>query len=79
MAKVTAPIVCKLNIPSGNNVEITLPDTEDNVALFAALAAEHGFGYRVLEPRNKYGSKGMPKAERLARLQAQLAELEASE
>ncbi len=78
MAATTATV--KIARTDSNNVEITFTDTDEAVAAFcdAVTALDlKGFSLRVLTPRNPYGSKGMPVEDKIARLQAQLAELSA--
>lgn len=70
-----AIVTCKLNLPDQNNVEITFPVASLADFLSASENVE-GIHVRILEPRNPFGSKGMPKDEKKRRLLAELALLE---
>lgn len=77
MAAKTNIATAKVNRPTANNVEITFEDTDTNVEALIGFATEHGWTIRVLDPRNVYGSKGMPTEVKRERLLAELAKLDA--
>lgn len=65
--------------PDVNNTEATMPvdQYEDFVGYVNKYKGE-GFSLRTLNPRNKYGAKGMPTDVKIAKLLEQLEALQAA-